>query len=214
MRVIVVEDQVLLRDGLVRLFNDKGHTVVGSAGDARAIGALVAETNPDIVVLDVRMPPTFTDEGATAARELKTDHPEVGILLLSQHVEQAGVVELISQPGFGYLLKDRVLEVGEFISSAERVAVGGSALDPTVVAALVSGRRDGPLSTLSPRELDVLALMAEGLTNNGIGNRLCLSARTIESHVGKVLTKLDITDSDDTHRRVLAVLSYLRATTQ
>ncbi len=212
MRVIVVEDQVLLRDGLVRLFTDKGHCVVASAGDASGIEDLVARTRPDLVILDVRMPPTFTDEGATAARMLKSAHPALGVLLLSQHIEKGSVVDLVAQPGFGYLLKDRVFEVDEFIASTERVAVGGSALDPKVVAALVAGQHSGPLARLSSREVEVLRLMAEGLTNSGIASRLFLSARTVEAHVGNVLAKLEIADSDAAHRRVLAVLSYLRAT--
>jgi DNA-binding NarL/FixJ family response regulator len=212
MRVIVVEDQVLLRDGLVRLFTDKDHEVVGSLGDASELAALVTATQPDLVVLDLRMPPTFTDEGATAARELKAARPELGILLLSQHVDSSSVVDLVAKPGFGYLLKDRVFEVDEFLHVAERVAGGGSALDPKVVSALIAAHDDGPLARLSARELDVLALMAEGLTNIGIASRLFLSARTVEAHVGNLMTKLGITDSDERHRRVLAVLAYLRAT--
>lgn len=212
MRVIVVEDQALLRDGLVRLFTDTGHDVVGSGGDTNSLREMVAATEPDLVVLDLRMPPTFTDEGATAARSLKADQPELGVLLLSQHVDKSSVVDLVAQPGFGYLLKDRVFEVDQFLDAAERVAGGGSALDPKVVSALVASQKGGPLARLSARELDVLRLMAEGLTNNGIASRLFLSPRTVEAHVGNLMTKLDITDSDERHRRVLAVLSYLRAT--
>jgi DNA-binding NarL/FixJ family response regulator len=211
-RVIVVEDQALLRDGLVRLFTDKGHDVVGSRGDASTLGQLVAATDPDLVVLDLRMPPTFTDEGATAARSLKSELPELGVLLLSQHIDTTSVVDLVAKPGFGYLLKDRVFEVDEFLDAAERVAGGGSALDPKVVSALIAAQDAGPLAPLSSRELDVLRLMAEGLTNSGIAGRLFLSARTVEAHVGNLMHKLDITDSDERHRRVLAVLSYLRAT--
>jgi len=211
MRVIVVEDQALLRDGLTRLFSDKGHEVVGSAGDTRRLDELVEATAPDIVVLDIRMPPTFTDEGATAARTLKATHPEIGVLLLSQHVDKS-VVDLVAHPGFGYLLKDRVFEVDEFLDAARRVAGGGSALDPKVVSALIATRGIGPLAQLSAREHDVLQLMAEGLTNAGIASRLFLSARTVEAHVGNLMTKLDITDADERHRRVAAVLSYLRAT--
>ncbi|MBA2560770.1 MAG: response regulator transcription factor [Propionibacteriales bacterium] len=211
MRVIVVEDQALLRDGLTRLFTDKGHEVVGSAGNADGLDALVASVGPDLVVLDIRMPPTFTDEGATAARTLKATRPDVGVLLLSQHVDKS-VVDLVANPGFGYLLKDRVLEVDEFLDAARRVAGGGSALDPKVVSALVVTQDRGPLAQLSAREVDVLRLMAEGLTNNAIASRLYLSPRTVEAHVGNLMTKLDITDSDERHRRVAAVLSYLRAT--
>jgi len=211
MRVIVVEDQALLRDGLTRLFTDKGHEVVGSSGDAGRLDQLVEATAPDLVVLDIRMPPTFSDEGATAARTLKATNPKIGVLLLSQHVDKS-VVDLVAHPGFGYLLKDRVFEVDEFLDAAERVAGGGSALDPKVVSALVARHEKGPLARLSARELDVLRLMAEGLTNTGIASRLFLSARTVEAHVGNLMTKLDITDSDERHRRVAAVLSYLRAT--
>jgi DNA-binding NarL/FixJ family response regulator len=212
MRLIVVEDQALLRDGLVRLFRDKDHEVVGSLGDASQLVELVTATEPDLVVLDLRMPPTFTDEGATAARTLKLARPRLGILLLSQHVDRSSVGDLVAKPGIGYLLKDRVLEVDEFIDAAERVAGGGSALDPKVVSALIAAQDHGPLARLSARERDVIALMAEGLTNAGIASRLFLSARTVEAHVGNLMTKLDITDSDESHRRVLAVLSYLRAT--
>jgi DNA-binding NarL/FixJ family response regulator len=157
------------------------------------------------------MPPTFTDEGATAARTLKSTHPDLGVLLLSQHVDKS-VVDLVAHPGFGYLLKDRVFEVDEFLDAARRVAGGGSALDPKVVSALVATEEEGPLGRLSARERDVLRLMAEGLTNVGIAGRLFLSARTVEAHVGNLMTKLEITDSDERHRRVAAVLSYLRAT--
>jgi DNA-binding NarL/FixJ family response regulator len=212
MRVIVVEDQALLRDGLVRLFTDKGHDVVGSRGDTDGLAELVAATEPDLVVLDLRMPPTFTDEGATGARRIKADRPGLGVLLLSQHIDTSSVVDLMAQPGFGYLLKDRVFEVDEFLDAARRVAAGGSALDPKVLAALVVAQDEGPLARLSARELDVLRLMAEGLTNTGIASRLFLSARTVEAHVSNLMTKLDITDADERHRRVLAVLSYLRAT--
>jgi DNA-binding NarL/FixJ family response regulator len=211
MRVIVVEDQALLRDGLVRLFTDKGHAVAGSAGNADGLDELVTATAPDLVVLDIRMPPTFTDEGASAARALKAMHPELGVLLLSQHVDKS-VVDLVAHPGFGYLLKDRVLDVDEFLDAARRVADGGSALDPKVVAALVATHDEGPLARLSARERDVLRLMAEGLTNAAIASRLFLSARTVEVHVSNLMTKLNITDSDERHRRVAAVLSYLHAT--
>jgi len=211
MRVIVVEDQALLRDGLVRLFTDKLHEVVGSLGDTVGLVDLVAATEPDLVVLDLRMPPTYTDEGATAARMLKANRPDLGILVLSQHIDRSSVVDLVAEPGFGYLLKDRVFAVDEFIDAAQRVAGGGSALDPKVVSALMGAQDVGPLARLTDRERDVLQLMAEGLTNNGIAGRLFLSARTVESHVRNLIAKLDITDSDERHRRVLAVLAYLRA---
>ena len=156
------------------------------------------------------MPPTYTDEGVLAARRVKNSTASCGVLLLSQHVETDHVVDLLTRPGFGYLLKDRVLEVKDFLAAAERVAAGGSALDPQVVLGLVARSGPGPLSRLSEREREVVALMAEGLTNAGIAERLVLSARTIEAHVGHVFTKLEIPETQEAHRRVLAVLEYLR----
>jgi DNA-binding NarL/FixJ family response regulator len=212
MRVVIAEDQVLLRAGLGRLFADGGHEVVASLGDADSLPAAVSTSNPDLVVVDIRMPPTFTDEGARAARELKRLHPDLGVLVLSQHIETTHTIDLIPLAGFGYLLKDRVLEVDDFLSAAERVARGGSALDPHVVATLLSGRRsDDPLAALTDRERTVLQLMAEGLTNTGIAKRLHLSERTIEAHVRHLLTKLNMPDSEDDHRRVHAVLAHLSA---
>jgi DNA-binding NarL/FixJ family response regulator len=213
MRVVIAEDQVLLRAGLGRLFADGGHDVVASLGDADSLPAAVSTASPDLVVVDIRMPPTFTDEGARAARELKRLHPDLGVLVLSQHIETTHTIDLIPLAGFGYLLKDRVLEVDDFLSAAERVARGGSALDPHVVATLLSGRRgDDPLAALTDRERTVLQLMAEGLTNTGIAKRLHLSERTIEAHVRHLLTKLNMPDSEDNHRRVHAVLAHLSAT--
>ena len=213
MRVVIAEDQVLLRAGLGRLFADGGHDVVASLGDADVLPATVSTADPDLVVVDIRMPPTFTDEGARAARELKRLHPELGVLVLSQHIETTHTIDLIPLAGFGYLLKDRVLDVSDFLSAAERVARGGSALDPHVVATLLSGRRsDDPLAALTDRERTVLQLMAEGLTNSGIAKRLHLSERTIEAHVRHLLTKLNMPDSEDDHRRVHAVLAHLSAT--
>jgi len=155
------------------------------------------------------MPPTFTDEGARAARAIKDELPDVGVLVLSQHIETTHAVTLVAHRGFGYLLKDRVLEVGEFLATAERVAAGGSALDPAVVATLVAPANGGPAQRLSERERDVLQLMAQGLTNSGIASRLVVSERTVEAHVRHILTKLDIPETDDAHRRVIAVLTYL-----
>jgi len=210
-RVVIAEDQVLLREGLARLFVDGGHEVARTVGDADGLTEIVERERPDLVVVDIRMPPTHTDEGARAARDIKARHPEVGVLVLSQHIETVHAVGLVSQAGFGYLLKDRVLEVGEFLATAQRVAGGGSALDPKVVARLVSPLAAGPLGRLSERERRVLELMAEGLTNTGIAHRLVLSERTVEAHVRHVLLKLDIPESEDGHRRVLAVLAHLRA---
>jgi DNA-binding NarL/FixJ family response regulator len=209
---VIAEDQVLLREGLGRLFEDAEHEVVASLGSADGLLAAIAEHDPDLVVLDIRMPPTFTDEGARAAREVKQAHPELGVLVLSQHIETTHAVELVALGGFGYLLKDRVLAVDEFLASAERVADGGSALDPKVVASLVSARgEDRRLSELTEREREVLELMAEGLTNVGIAKRLYLSERTVEAHVRHVLMKLGIAESEHGHRRVLAVLTHLSA---
>jgi len=212
-RVVIAEDQVLLREGLARLFEDAGHQVVASLGDAERLMTTVAEHDPDLVVLDIRMPPSFTDEGARAAAELKDAHPELGVLVLSQHVDTSHAVKLVSRGGFGYLVKDRVLQVAEFLSAAERVAGGSSALDPQVVASLVTARgEDDPLADLTEREREVLELMAQGLTNAGIAKRFYLSERTVEAHVRHVLTKLNIPAGGDAHRRVLAVLAHLGAT--
>ena len=210
MRVVIAEDQVLLREGLVRLFEDGGHEVMASYGDARGLLAGVAGHRPNLVVLDIRMPPTFTDEGARAAHDIKTEYPAIGVLVLSQHVETSYVVELVARGGFGYLLKDRVLAVTEFLDAAQRIADGGSALDPQVVGRLLGhGDAGGALAALSAREREVLELMAEGLTNAGIAKRLFLSERTVEAHVRHVLLKLDIPESRDAHRRILAVLAHV-----
>jgi DNA-binding NarL/FixJ family response regulator len=206
-RVVVAEDQALLREGLARLFRDAGHEVVGLAGDGVEGRSAIAETRPDLLVADIRMPPTHTEEGLDLARWVRAEHPGVGVLMLSQHAH-GGVVDLVSGRGFGYLLKDRVLDVGEFLDAAARVAAGGSALDPDLVATLV--RRDDALDRLSAREREVLSLMAEGLTNAGIAARLVLTERTVESHTRAVFMKLDLQGDGDGHRRVQAVLSYLR----
>ncbi len=213
MRVVIAEDQALLREGLARLFQDGGHHVVATLGDADQLLDTVEREQPDLAVVDIRMPPTFTDEGARAAREIKQRHPGVGVLVLSQHIETTHAVNLVALGGFGYLLKDRVLEVGEFLATAERIAAGGSALDPTVVANLVSPTDRGPIGRLSERERGVLELMAQGLTNAGIAHRLVVSERTVEAHVRHILTKLDINEREDGHRRVLAVLAHLNGTT-
>jgi DNA-binding NarL/FixJ family response regulator len=209
-RVVIAEDQALLREGLGRLFEDAGHDVMAAVDEADRLRAAIAEHGPDLAVVDVRMPPSFTDEGIRAAGWIRDAHPDVGVLILSQHVESAGAVRLVSQGGFGYLLKDRVLDVSEFLEAAERVAAGGSALDPKVVASLVGGETDD-LGALTEREREVLSMMAEGLTNNAIARRLVLAERTVEGHVRNVLMKLDLPESQDAHRRVLAVIAYLRA---
>lgn len=209
MRVLIIEDQALLREGLARLFADGGHDVVGTLGTAEGVQQVVDAQRPHLIVIDVRMPPTFTDEGARAARDIKALHPEVGVLVLSQHVETTHAVTLATLGGFGYLLKDRVLDVDDFLAAAERVASGGSALDPKVVAGLIAPVNGGPLTRLSEREHSVLEFMAQGLTNAAIATRLTLSERTVEAHVRHILTKLDIAEGQDGHRRVLAVLAYL-----
>jgi DNA-binding NarL/FixJ family response regulator len=209
-RVVIAEDQALLREGLGRLFEDAGHDVIAAVGDADRLRAAITEHDPDLAVVDVRMPPSFSDEGIRAAGWIRDAHPDVGVLVLSQHVQSAGAVGLVTQGGFGYLLKDRVLDVAEFLEAAERVASGGSALDPKVVASLVGGESDD-LGVLTAREREVLSLMAEGLTNNAIARRLVLTERTVEGHVRSVLMKLDLPEGGDAHRRVLAVVAYLRA---
>lgn len=212
MRVVIAEDQMLLREGLVRLFADHGHQVVAAVGDAEALLSAVGRHGPDLAVVDIRMPPTFTDEGARAALTLKDTSPDLGVLVLSQHIDARHAITLVSRAGFGYLLKDRVLDVDDFLATARRVAGGGSALDPEVVGALIAAGRDDPLAALSDREREVLALMAEGLNNPAIARRLYVSERTVEGHVRHLLLKLGLTESDDGHRRVLAVLTYLRGT--
>jgi DNA-binding NarL/FixJ family response regulator len=206
MRVVIAEDQALLREGLAHLFAAGGHDVLAAVDEADR----VSEHTPDLAVVDVRMPPSYSDEGIRAAQWIRDAHPEVGVLVLSQHVESTGAVQLVSQGGFGYLLKDRVLNVDDFLDAAERVARGGSALDPQVVASLVGGGSDG-LDVLTAREREVLSLMAEGLTNSAIAGRLVLTERTVEGHVRSVLMKLKLPDGEDAHRRVLAVIAYLRA---
>jgi DNA-binding NarL/FixJ family response regulator len=214
MRLVIAEDQVLLREGLARLFADRENEVVAAVGTAEDLWAAVDAHRPDLAVVDIRMPPTFTDEGIRAARSIKDAHPEIGVLLLSQHIDPTHAVSLVSREGFGYLLKDRVLRVDDFMAAARRVADGGSALDPAVVGALISTRRTGdPLDSLSEREREVLALMAEGLNNPAIARRLVVSERTVEGHVRHLLLKLGLAETDDGHRRVLAVLTYLRSRT-
>jgi DNA-binding NarL/FixJ family response regulator len=209
-RLVIGEDSALFREGLARLLEDAGHTVVAKAADAPGAVAAVAEHRPDMAILDIRMPPDGTDDGARAARALRGHYPELGIMLLSQHVETRYSVELVSRGRFGYLLKDRVFDVDDFLDALRRVGAGGSALDPEVVRRLIEApRQKDPLSALTPREREVLALMAEGRTNVGIARRLWLTDRTVETHIGSIIAKLGLAASDEDHRRVLAVLVYL-----
>lgn len=209
MRIVIGEDSTLFREGLASLLSDLGHEVVARVADADAVRRAVASHLPDLAVVDVRMPPDHDDDGARAAADIRRDHPGVGVLLLSQHVETRLPVELVGAGGFGYLLKDRVLEVDEFVAALERVGGGGSALDPEVVARLLV-RRGAALERLTPRESEVLGLMALGLTNAGIAERLVLTDRTVETHVSRILDKLDLAAGDGSaHRRVLAVLAFL-----
>jgi DNA-binding NarL/FixJ family response regulator len=212
MRVIIVEDQALLREGLAGLFREAGHDVTATLGSCEDLDRSIAALDPDLVVLDIRLPPTLTDEGARAAAQIKGTHPDIGVLLLSQHLETTHSTGLAGLAGFGYLLKDRVLDVTEFLAAAERVAAGGSALDPHVVSRLLNRTTaEARVTTMTGREHEVLGLMAQGLTNSAIARRLVLSERTVEAHVRRVLTKLDLDDSEQANRRVLAVISFLGA---
>jgi DNA-binding NarL/FixJ family response regulator len=210
LRIVIGEDGALFREGLARLLADAGHEIVGMAADAETLEATVLRTMPDLAIIDIRLPPDHTDDGARAARRLRSECPDLGIVLLSQHMETRHSVELVASGRFGYLLKDRVLDVDDFLDALTRVASGGSALDPEVVGHLISAtRRDAPLAKLTAREHEVLALMAEGRTNVGISRRLWLSDRTVETHVGSIMAKLGLPAADEDHRRVLAVLAYL-----
>ena len=208
MRIVIGEDSALFREGLARLLEDAGHQVVGRVGDAVTLLEVVEETDPELVIIDVRMPPDGTDDGARAARVIRERSPGRPIVMLSQHVESRHSIELVSSGGFGYLLKDRVLDVDDFLDALRRVAAGGSALDPEVVATLLGASRDEPLGRLTPREREVLELMAEGRSNAGIAQRLCLTDRTVETHVGSIMAKLGLQESTE-NRRVLAVLAWL-----
>jgi len=212
-RIVIGEDSALFREGLARLLVDAGHEVVAKAGDADALEAAVHAARPDVAIIDIRMPPDHADDGARVARRLRSAYPDLGILVLSQHVETRHSVDLVATGGFGYLLKDRVLDVNDFLDALGRIAAGGSALDPEVVGRLLRPRADdSALALLTPREREVLSLMAEGRTNLGIAQRLYLSERTVETHVASILAKLDLASGEADHRRVLAVVAYLRET--
>jgi serine/threonine-protein kinase PknK len=212
-RVILAEDDVLLREGMASLLDRSGFDVVGQAGDAVQLLAMVRDRNPGLVVTDIRMPPTHTTEGLDAARVLRDELPGIGILVLSAHVDVEHAMELLaSGRSVGYLLKSRVAEVADFVDTLGRIAKGASVVDPALVQELVSaGRRDDPLAVLSTRERDVLALMAEGRSNAGIAHRIWVTEGTVEKHVRSILSKLNLPETGDGHRRVLAVVAFLEA---
>jgi DNA-binding NarL/FixJ family response regulator len=212
-RIALADDDVLLREGLARLLEGAGFEVVGQAGDASELLALVREHAPELVIVDIRMPPAHETEGLEAARVIRDEFPEAGILVLSAHVEVEQAMELLeSGHRIGYVLKSRVTDVGDFVESVERIAKGGSVLDPGLVKELVAARRrDDPLEGLTPREQEVLALMAEGRSNAGIARRLWITEGTVEKHVHSILSTLRLPETDDDHRRVLAVVAFLEA---
>jgi len=211
LRIVVADDSALLREGIVSLLEDAGHEVVGRSGSAEDLLLKVRSLDPDIALVDVRMPPGNADDGLVAAVEIRASHPEVAVLVLSQHLEPAYMLELVGDDasGVGYLLKDRVRDVREFIDSVERVASGGTAFDPEVVKSLVGGRRGSTLDDFTDREHSVLALLAEGRSNKAIAKELFLSSRAVERHVQAIFQKLGLPDSEDDNRRVLAVLALL-----
>src|ERR687893_579580 len=213
-RVVIADDSVLLREGVARLLEEYGFEVAGQAGDAEDLMRKVGAHKPDVAVVDVRMPPTHTDEGLRAAHRIRAEHPDTGVLVLSQYVEEAYALDLLSQSteSTGYLLKDRVADVDSFTDAVRRVANGGSALDPEVVALLLGRRRrEDPLEVLSAREREVLGLMAEGRSNSGIAEALVVSERAVEKHVTSIFSNLAPPPAAEAHRRVLAVLAFLRA---
>ncbi|ASU82365.1 DNA-binding response regulator [Nocardiopsis gilva YIM 90087] len=213
MRIIIAEDSVLLRSGMAKLLEDEGVEILAQVGDAKELLAAVAEHDDvDLCLVDIRMPPGYSEEGIQAAIEIRATHPDVAVLLLSQHVVSRYAAELLGGGAtkVGYLLKDRVADIDEFLDTLRRVAEGGAAIDPEVVAQLLSRRRDSALDRLSPREGEVLEVMAQGLNNAGIAERLFITERAVEKHIRSIFTKLDLGQDDHDHRRVLAVLRYLR----
>jgi DNA-binding NarL/FixJ family response regulator len=211
-RVVVADDSVLFREGLARVLAEHGFAVAGQAGDADELYAVVERETPDVVVTDIRMPPTNTSEGLLAAQRIRAEHPGTGVLVLSQYVETRQAVRLLRDAphGVGYLLKDRVSDIAEFTGTVRRIARGGSVIDPEVVAQLLRRRGDGALADLTARERDILALMAQGRSNHAICEKLFLSPKTVETHVGAIFAKLGLLPAADDHRRVLAVITYLR----
>jgi DNA-binding NarL/FixJ family response regulator len=217
MRIVIAEDSAVVRAGLAEILADRGHEVAAAVGNAEDLRAAIDEHQPDVAVVDVRMPPGYTDEGLRAAIAIRRDHPKVGVLVFSQYIETRYTADLLGAAsggggGVGYLLKDRVADVGEFVEALTRVAAGGTALDPEVVTQLLSAsRRNDGLGALTARERDVLALMAEGRSNAAIAGILVVSERSVEKHVGNIFSKLGLAPSDADHRRVLAVLRYLQS---
>ena len=218
MRIVIAEDSAMIRAGLVEILADRGHQVVAAVGDAEALRAAVDEHQPDAAVVDVRMPPGYTDEGLRAAIAIRRDHPGLGVLVFSQYIETRYAADLLGAAsgrgaaGVGYLLKDRVADVQEFIDALSRVAAGGTALDPEVISQVLgASRRTDGLGALTPRERDVLGLIAEGRSNGAIAAILVISERAVEKHVGNIFAKLGLAPSDADHRRVLAVLRYLES---
>jgi DNA-binding NarL/FixJ family response regulator len=214
MRVVIADDAMLIREGAARLLEDAGVEVVGTAGDAQDLLRLVATEQPDVAIVDIRMPPTHTDEGLVAAEQIRSRHPGVGVLVLSQYLESRYATRLLEQhpQGRGYLLKERVSDIGALKDAIARIAEGECVLDPTIVARLIKRpRQRRPIDELTDREREVLALIAEGRSNQGISQILVLSPKTVEAHVGRILAKLGLDDTPDYHRRVLAVLAFLRS---
>jgi DNA-binding NarL/FixJ family response regulator len=212
MRIVIAEDAAVIRAGLSEILTDRGHQVVAAVGDAEALATAVAEHQPDVAITDVRMPPDYTDEGLRAAIAIRRDHPRLGILVFSQYVEARYAADLLAMRsgGVGYLLKDRVANVGDFVDAITRVAAGGTAFDPEVVSGMLNATRHvSALAALTARERDVLALMAEGRSNSAIAAHLVVSERAVEKHISNIFTKLALPPSDSDHRRVLAVLTYL-----